>query len=89
MALSVLQLAPTATDHVLYCSQQKKAILSGPPDEMFEWKHKMEEAEQQAENRQYMDQLREERKALLIACGHSEEVAISFLKKQMPYLFNL
>lgn len=87
MALSVLRLAPTATDHVLYCSEQQKAILAGSEQEMYEWKHTLEEAQQQTENRLYMDQLREERKALLISCGHSEETAVKFLKEQMPYLF--
>lgn len=88
MSLSVLQLAPTSSDHILYCSEQKKAILSGTQSEMFDWKHKMEEAEQQTQNRLYIDQLREERKKLLIACGHSEVTALNFLKQYMPYLFN-
>ncbi|HNU14050.1 MAG TPA: hypothetical protein PKI55_06275 [Chitinophagaceae bacterium] len=88
MALSVLQLAPTSSDHVLYCSDQKKAILCGTQAEMFDWKHKMEEAQQQIENRLYLDRLREDRKELLINCGHSKESATDFLKQQMPYLFN-
>lgn len=86
MSYSVLQIAPCG-EYVLYDGKQQKAILSGSQSEMFDWKHKIEEAEQKRDNKEYFDQLREERLALLVAAGHTQQSAEDFLKKQMPYLY--
>jgi hypothetical protein len=87
MSLSVLQLAPNG-HHILYDSDQEKAILMGTQEEMFDWKNLMETIDQNISNRLYFDQLREERMALLVNAGHTQQSAENFLKKQMPYLYN-
>lgn len=86
MALSVLQIPPYGP-YVLYDSVSGKALLEGNEDELYEWKHLMENAEQQASNRVWMDQLREERLKLLVDCGCTQERAEAFLRDKMPYLF--
>lgn len=86
MSYSVLQLAPCG-EYVLYDGKKQKAILSGSQSEMFDWKHNIEEAEQKKANREYFDNLREERLALLVAAGHTQQSAENFLKQNMPYLY--
>ncbi len=87
MAYSVLSIAPGTAEKVLYCSIKQKAILSGSEQEMFDWKHTMEDAEQVKENQLYFDELREQRLALLVSCGHSADSATEWMKEHMPYLF--
>lgn len=85
MAYSVLTL--DSNNCCLYCSEKQSCILTGTREEMFEWKHKMEDGEQQIDNAEYMQQVKKERLALLISAGNTEEKATTFLKKAMPYLF--
>ena len=87
MALSVLQIQYGENSHGLYCSEQQKMILFGNQDEMFGWKHVIEEVEQQHSNDKYLKKIRKERMKLLIQAGNTKEKAESFLKERMPYLF--
>ena len=86
MSYSILQLAPCG-EYILYCSEQKKGILMGSQSEMEDWKHTIESMEQAAANREYFDQIREERTAMLISAGHTQQSATDFLKQNMSYLF--
>jgi len=86
MAYSILNLAPCG-EYILYCSEQKKAILMGSQSEMEDWKHTIEQMEVAEANREYFDQIREERLAMLISAGHTQQSATDFLTKQMPYLY--
>ena len=86
MILSVLNLAPCG-EYILYDGEKKEAILMGSQSECENWKNAMEEAETHAANRLYFDQLREERMALLVSAGHTQQSATDFLTKQMPYLY--
>ena len=88
MAYSILHLQPHAPEAMLYCSIEKKAILWGSDEELAGWKHHLETAQQQAANREYFDNLRKERTEMLVSGGCTEEVAETFLRKYMPYLFN-
>lgn len=84
MALSVLKIG----DGDCYCLfSGDTALIAGSEDEMYAWKETIERAEQQKDNREYMDNLKKERLAMLIEAGNSPEQAEQFLKKQMPYLF--
>jgi hypothetical protein len=85
MALSVLSLV--GNDYGLYDSEKKRIVMKGTEEDMFNWKHIMEAAVQQVENRRYMDELRRERTLLLVNAGYGQEEATAFLKKQMPYLW--
>lgn len=87
MALSVIRIGYGENSHGLYCSTAKSIILVGQEDEISHTKNIIEEAQQQADNKEYMDILREERMNLLISGGNSHEDAEQFLKKQMPYLW--
>jgi len=87
MAYSVLRLSNSGGDHILYDSNRQQAILSGEEQEMYDWKDKLESAEQLADNAAYMNNLRQERLTMLISSGHTEETAEAFLRKEMPYLY--
>lgn len=72
MAYSVLQMTASQTgDYFLYCSEQKKSILTGTQDEMYDLKHCIEEMEQMEDNRQYLNNLKKQRQALLKNAVHS------------------
>tara|TARA_R110000868_G_C10481064_1_gene729289 strand:- start:54 stop:326 length:273 start_codon:yes stop_codon:yes gene_type:complete len=86
MVLSVLHLGPSG-EYILYDGDQKKGILMGSETEMYEWKDKMETAEQHKANQEYMNELLNSRRELLISAGHSQQSAEDFLMKQMPYLY--
>lgn len=87
MALSVLTLRLGEKSHGLYDSVQAKFIMAGTQDELYEWKHKIETEEQQAANKDYMDNLLKERTDMLILGGNTPEQATEFLKTYMPFLF--
>lgn len=74
-------------DHILWDSETEKAVMTGSHDEVYTWKHRIEDGQQQKDNRQYMNELRKKYELLLITGGHSQEEATSFLKKSMPFLF--
>ena len=85
--LSVIQIGHGEKSHGLYSSLTKSIVLSGLKDELFEWKDKIETAQQQADNKEYMRTIREERIALLVGAGNTTEEAELFLQKQFPYLY--
>lgn len=87
MALSVLRFAFGSDECYLYDSRLKGLILQGTEEEMYSWKHKMEDAEQKQSNREWLDEVRSERVALLVTGGYTNEQATEFLQKTMPYLF--
>lgn len=61
--------------------------MSGTDSEISEWKHKMEQLEQQKLNKAHFDELKKEYLALLIKQGNPIEKAEEFLKEKMPFLF--
>jgi len=77
MALSVLR---SGNAHGLYDSKKKKMIMVGTENEMYGWKHKIEDAEQQKDNRQYMNQVKKDRILELVQSGYTQEEATTFLK---------
>lgn len=88
MSLSVIQIGFGLKSHGLYDSTQKKIVLAGLQDEIFQWKNIIEEAQQQKDNEEYMLTLRKERIALLVNAGNTQEEAEQFLKEKMSYLYD-
>ena len=90
MALSVLSLGLTTgpATHMIWDSNTQSCCLTGTQEELFGIKHKMETAEQQAANREWAKQFREEMRNYLIAAGNSPEDTDTFLKSKMPYLYD-
>lgn len=87
MALSVLKIRIGENSHGLYDSAQQKIIMTGLQEELFEWKHKIESSDQQAANKEYLDNLCKERIDMLVLGGNTPEQATEFLKTYMPFLF--
>lgn len=88
MSYSILHTYPHSPECILYCSEEKKAILCGSEKELEGWKHHLEETQQQQANRNYFDNLRKERTEILVSGGCTTEAAETFLRKYMPCLFN-
>lgn len=62
-------------------------IFTGSEQGAYDWKHKIEDAKQQADNRRHMNELRKDMMVILVNSGHTQEEAIAFLKERMPFLF--
>lgn len=87
MALSILRIGYGEKSHCLYESGKEQVLMIGLEDEVTEWKHIIENYEQEQANKEYFDQLRAQRISLLVKAGNSPEQAETFLRAQMPYLF--
>lgn len=87
MAYSVLTLRYGKNSHGIYCSAKGKVILAGTEDEMWAWKHLIDEKERVRDNTEYMLKLREERIQILVDGGNTREEAEQFLKNHMNYLY--
>ena len=89
MALSVILINPTSSKntHMLYDSESQSSILQGTQEEMFQWKHSMETAQQQVANIEHLNALKEQYLQQLLEGGNTKEQAELFLKKQMPFLY--
>lgn len=84
MALSILTVGDK---HGLYDSKTKNFLMTGEEHEMAGWKHSIENAEQQSDNKEYLNNIKKERSLDLINAGYSQEEATQFLKKAMPFLY--
>lgn len=87
MALSILRIGYGEKSHCLYESGTEQVLMVGLEDDLFEWKTFIEEAQQQQMNKEYFDQLRQERIKLLVSAGNTPEQAENFLRTHMKYLF--
>ena len=89
MAYSILSIGRISgrETHIIWDSDTESCILKGTQDELFDIKHKMETAEQNAANAEWAKQFREEMRQYLVASGNSLEDTDNFLKSKMPYLY--
>lgn len=88
MALSVLTISHEhPKSHILYSSDTETAIMVGTEDAMYAMKHEIEDAEQQADNREHLKKLKEKYLSMITSSGKTIEEANEFLKKQMPFLY--
>lgn len=89
MALSVLRIGAGYDKFGLYDSTTESFIMSGlSQDELYEWKHRIESAEQNEAIKLDMNSLRERWIVLLVKGGNTEQEANTFLKSQMPFLYD-
>ena len=87
MALSVLRINYGYEGYGLYDSITETFLLKGTQEELFDWKHLMEEVEQQKSNEKYLQKLKSKYRNLLIKAGHTEQTADKFLKEKIPGLY--
>lgn len=89
MALSVLLINPQSSKntHMLYDSESQSSILQGTQEEMFQWKHSMETAQQQVANKEHLNALKDQYLQQLLEGGNTKDEAELFLQKQMPFLY--
>jgi len=73
--------------HMVFCKETSKAILTGTSQECWDWKEKIDAAEQNQANKEYLQSLKKERTEVLVSAGYTLESAEIHLKKIMPYLF--
>lgn len=87
MALSVIKSGPGYKGYGLYDSKKERFLLTGTSEEMFDWKHRIETREQNADNQAYFHTLRQEWIDLLVKGGNTEYEAELFLKQNMKFLY--
>lgn len=87
MAYSVLQSTPNKANCFLYDSTTESAILFGTSEEMFFWKSIIEMMEQDADNKEWAENLKSEKIKMLVDDGNTIEQAENFLRKTMPFLY--
>jgi len=74
--------------HMIWDSKTKSCFLKGTQDELFTIKHKMEEAEQKADNKEWALKFKQELTDMLITAGNTYESVEFLLKEKMPFLYD-
>ena len=87
MALSVIQIGYGPNSHGMYDSRQKKIIMTGEKEELFNIKHILEEMEQQKSNADHMKMLRKKYVKIVLSSGITKEEANKFLEERIPEMY--
>ena len=86
MILSILQISPNE-QFALYDCEQQEVLMTGPYEEVADFKHGIEQSEQITANANHLEGLKDKYINMLISGGHTKEEATLFLKKTMPKLY--
>lgn len=87
MALSIIRVGEGYNKYGLYDSGSQTFLIQGTMDEVFAFKHDVEQRQQAQDNARYAASLRVKWVSLLMQAGNTYEQADQFLKKQMPFLY--